>query len=412
MQRYSVKVKVRKGADLSTFSQQLLDKRFNLRCQDLIQAFKDYFVNNFGREVLDTFSFYKSSDQHLRIDDLVTGQTFTASCHFKGKGLYNPSEITTLFRMIKNSTEARQENIGREEVSSSNNYIKLARWVKIEEEDDTREAKAKGGLTDWFKEKWVRVDAPKKDGKYQPCGRNDTSKGKKPVCVPVNKAKNLDSKEKKNRIRQKRTKEKEPNPGKKPNVTRYTEEAGGKSNISNNHNIRFVGSMIDLNIVNPNMIKLALMGEENEIPTLPNPPFEMPEDPKMLEENMFQQIKESNPELYDITLDSFDSLFEKFVRFCDRFYVQYDFYNGDQAVEEALGADLNDRDNPAIKLYFSFLNFLRTTSREMDEASPRRFILEKIIDIGKRVNIFELNAKDTVIRQILTQHKDELEELL
>ena len=170
--------------------------------------------------------------------------------------------------------------------------------------------------------------------------------------------------------------------------------------------------MIDLNIVNPNMIKLALMGEENEIPTLPNPPFEMPEDPEMLEENMFQQIKESNPELYDITLDSFDSLFEKFVRFCDRFYVQYDFYNGDQAVEEALGADLNDRDNPAIKLYFSFLNFLRTASREMDEASPRRFILEKIIDIGKRVNIFELNAKDTVIRQILTQHKDELEELL
>jgi hypothetical protein len=412
MNKYSVKVKVRKGTDSSDFSQQLLDKRFNLRCQDLIQAFKDYFVNNFGREVLDTFSFYKSSNQHLRIDDLLTGGSFTASCHFKGKGLYNPSEITTLFRMIKNSTEARQENIGREEVSSSNNYIKLARWVKIEEEDDTREAKTRGKLGDWFKEKWVRVDAPKKDGKYQPCGRNDTSKGKKPVCVPVNKAKNLDSKEKKNRIRQKRTKEKEPNPGKKPNVTKYTEEAGGKSNISNNHNIRFVGSMIDLNIVNPNMIKLALMGEENEIPTLPNPPFEMPEDPEMLEENMFQQIKESNPELYDITLDSFDSLFEKFVRFCDRFYVQYDFYNGDQAVEEALGADLNDRDNPAIKLYFSFLNFLRTASREMDEASPRRFILEKIIDIGKRVNIFELNAKDTVIRQILTQHKDELEELL
>ena len=100
---------------------------------------------------MDTFSFYKSSDQHLRIDDLVTGQTFTASCHFKGKGLYNPSEITTLFRMIKNSTEARQENIGREEVSSSNNYIKLARWVKIEEEDDTREA----NLKDWFKEKFA-----------------------------------------------------------------------------------------------------------------------------------------------------------------------------------------------------------------------------------------------------------------
>ena len=407
MNKYSVKVKVRKGTDSSDFSQQLLDKRFNLRCQDLIQAFKDYFVNNFGREVLDTFSFYKSSNQHLRIDDLLTGGSFTASCHFKGKDLYNPSEITTLFRMIKNSTEARQENIGREEVSSSNNYIKLARWVKIEEEDDTREA----NLTDWFKEKWVRVDGPKKDGKYQPCGRNDTSKGKKPVCVPVNKAKNLDSKEKKNRIRQKRKKEKEPNPDKKPNVTKYTEQAGGKSNTSNNHNIRFVGSMIDLNIVDPNMIRLALMGEENEIPTFPSPPFEIPEDPLMVEENMFQDIKKTNPELFEVTLDSFDSLFEKYVRFADRFYVHYDFYNGDQAVEETLDADLNDKDNPAIKLYFSFLNFLRTVSKEMNEESPRRFILEKIIEIGSSINIFKLNAKDQIIRQILTKHKDELEEL-
>jgi len=289
----------------------------------------------------------------------------------------------------------------------SEDNIKISRWVKIEEDDDTREAKVKGKLGDWFQEKWVRVDAPKKDGKYQPCGRSDTSKGKKPVCVPVNKAKNLDSKEKKNRIRQKRKKEKEPNPGKKPNVTKYTEQAGGKSNVSNNHNIRFVGSNIDLG-----MIRLALMGEENEIPTLPNPPFEMPDDPEVAEENMFQQIKETNPELYDITLDSFDSLMEKYIRFCDRFYVQYDFYNGDNAVEETLYADLNDRDNPAVKLYFSFLNFLRTASREMDEDSPRRFILEKIIEIGKRVNIMQLNIKNSIVKQILTQYKDELEELL
>jgi len=94
-------------------------------------------------------------------------------------------------------------------------------------------AKNHGGLDDWFKkEKWVRVDAPKKDGKYQPCGRTDTSKGKKPVCVPVNKAKNLSDKEKKNRVRQKRTKEKEPNSDKKPNVTKYSPGAGGKSNVS------------------------------------------------------------------------------------------------------------------------------------------------------------------------------------
>ena len=82
------------------------------------------------------------------------------------------------------------------------------------------EAKNHGGLDDWFKkEKWV-------DG--------DTSKGKKPVCTPANKAKNLSEKERKNRIRQKRKKEKEPNPGKKPNTTTYSPGAGGKSNVSYN----------------------------------------------------------------------------------------------------------------------------------------------------------------------------------
>jgi hypothetical protein len=78
------------------------------------------------------------------------------------------------------------------------------------EEKPDVEAKYHGGLDDWFKkEKWVDVARPKKKGKYQPCGRANTTKGKKPVCVPVNKAKNLSDKERKNRVRQKRTKEKE-----------------------------------------------------------------------------------------------------------------------------------------------------------------------------------------------------------
>jgi hypothetical protein len=34
---------------------------------------------------------------------------------------------------------------------------------------------AEGGLRKWVSEKWVDIGAPKKDGKYQPCGR---SKGK------------------------------------------------------------------------------------------------------------------------------------------------------------------------------------------------------------------------------------------
>ena len=128
-----------------------------------------------------------------------------------------------------------------------------------------------GGLKDWVEnEKWVDVRRPKKDGGYEPCGRNDTTKGKKPVCVPSNKAKSLDKKELKNRKRQKARKEREPNPGKKPNTTTYTEEAGGKSNVSNNNNIRFMGSMIplsELRPIEPRFVKIALMGEEDEIPS-------------------------------------------------------------------------------------------------------------------------------------------------
>lgn len=146
----------------------------------------------------------------------------------------------------------------------------MSDWIKVSEneepEDDLVEAKNHGGLDDWFKkEKWVRVDVPKKKGKYQPCGRGDTTKGKKPVCVPVNKAKNLSDKERKNRVRQKRNKEKESNPDKKPNVTKYTPSAGGKSNVSHSDsaNIKFSNSMINLSNAWKE-IKIAAMGEEDE----------------------------------------------------------------------------------------------------------------------------------------------------
>ncbi len=143
----------------------------------------------------------------------------------------------------------------------------MSKW-EIEGEDEPliKEGKNHGGLDDWFeKEHWIDVSRPKKKGKYQPCGRGDTSKGKKPVCVPVNKAKNLSDKERKNRVRQKRTKEKESNQDKKPNVTKYTPSAGGKSNVSStqDHNIKFSNSMINLAFAWKE-IRTAAMGEENE----------------------------------------------------------------------------------------------------------------------------------------------------
>ena len=39
---------------------------------------------------------------------------------------------------------------------------------------------AKKGLRAWVKEKWVDIGAPKKDGKYQPCGRSKREQKKIP----------------------------------------------------------------------------------------------------------------------------------------------------------------------------------------------------------------------------------------
>ena len=36
---------------------------------------------------------------------------------------------------------------------------------------------AKKGLKEWLDEKWVDIGAPKKDGKYQPCGRSKARRG-------------------------------------------------------------------------------------------------------------------------------------------------------------------------------------------------------------------------------------------
>ncbi len=36
---------------------------------------------------------------------------------------------------------------------------------------------SEGGLRKWVSEKWVDIGAPKKNGKYQPCGRSKGAKG-------------------------------------------------------------------------------------------------------------------------------------------------------------------------------------------------------------------------------------------
>jgi len=64
--------------------------------------------------------------------------------------------------------------------------------------------KPSGGLTKWFKEKWVDLSRPKKGGGFEPCGRSKAKSGKYPKCVPAAKAARMTPAERRSAIRRKR----------------------------------------------------------------------------------------------------------------------------------------------------------------------------------------------------------------
>ena len=79
---------------------------------------------------------------------------------------------------------------------------------------------AEGGLRKWVKDKWVDIGAPKKDGKYQPCGRSKGSKRGYPKCVPIAKARSMSAGQKRSAVARKRA---AGNPGGKPtNVATFS----------------------------------------------------------------------------------------------------------------------------------------------------------------------------------------------
>jgi hypothetical protein len=78
-----------------------------------------------------------------------------------------------------------------------------------------RKRKSSGGLTKWFKEKWVDISRPKKGGGYKPCGRKKAKGKGYPKCVPAAKAARMTAKQKRSAIRRKR---KAGNPGGKPRM--------------------------------------------------------------------------------------------------------------------------------------------------------------------------------------------------
>ena len=67
-------------------------------------------------------------------------------------------------------------------------------------------------LKEWFgkgpKGDWVDIGAPKKKGKFQPCGRKSASKSKRkyPKCVPRSKAKSMTAAQRKSAVKRKRSK--------------------------------------------------------------------------------------------------------------------------------------------------------------------------------------------------------------
>ena len=89
---------------------------------------------------------------------------------------------------------------------------------------------AKKGLKSWFREKWVDIGAPKKNGRFQPCGRSKKSGRKYPKCVPLAKATRLSEAQRASAVSRKRA---AGNVGPKPtNVSTFTK--------------KYYGGMIDL----------------------------------------------------------------------------------------------------------------------------------------------------------------------
>ncbi len=77
------------------------------------------------------------------------------------------------------------------------------------------------GLRAWVKANWVDIDNPKKGGGFPKCGR---SKGEKrrnyPKCVPAAKARAMTPAQRRAAVSRKKTAERRPRKGQKPNYAR------------------------------------------------------------------------------------------------------------------------------------------------------------------------------------------------
>ena len=95
--------------------------------------------------------------------------------------------------------------------------------------------KKEGGLTEWFKQKWVDIGSKRADGSFAPCGRSKQkadAKRKYPKCVPLAKARRMTEGQRKSAVRRKRAKAQGVG-GKPTNVSTFTKKYyGGMININ------------------------------------------------------------------------------------------------------------------------------------------------------------------------------------
>ena len=115
-----------------------------------------------------------------------------------------------------------------------------------------------GDLKKWVDQKWVDIGAPKKDGKYQPCGRKSStgSKRKYPKCVPLAKATRMTKGEKASAVKRKRA---AGNPGGKPtNVKTFVKKKDGGmiSQAKRNYRGSYIsGDLGGVKVSNPSLKK-------------------------------------------------------------------------------------------------------------------------------------------------------------
>ena len=113
---------------------------------------------------------------------------------------------------------------------------------------------AKKGLREWVQEKWVDIGAPKKNGKYQPCGRSKGSKRKYPKCVPLAKATRMTSLQKASAVRRKRAAS---NTGPKPtNVKTFARKNAAMGGSMQAYNGSYIsGDLGGVKVSNPSYRK-------------------------------------------------------------------------------------------------------------------------------------------------------------